>query len=615
MFPRLENIPVASLDTETTGLKWQEDEVFGVALSVPGEDWYWDVRKEPQVLDWLRDQVVPNVGKFVNHHMKFDLHMLREAGVEIDPAKCECTMIRSALIDEHRKQYDLDSLGRDYLKERKHNSIYQELADMFGGTVSRKAQMPNLHRAPVSMVSPYAKADTNLALRLWQAQEKIIDTSGLTQVWNLEQRLFPHVIDMEQRGIRVDPDAAERQIQALTLKINDLQAQLNATAGFTVNPNPSGSIHRLFEPYQSDGKWYAIDGTPLLTTGAGRPSLGADALKAIKHPAAPMVLKLRKLLKARDTFIRGHILGHMTPDGYVHPNINQTKGDETGGTGTGRLSYTDPALQQIPARDKEIAALIRPIFLPDEDQQWSYGDLDQHELRIFHHFVNNPKIVAAYAADPDTDGHTAVAELTGLPRNAPEAGGANAKQVNLGMIFNMGGGELADRMGLPFTWDTFEANGVQRDFKKPGPEAQEIMDKYYRQVPGVKEIAKKARAVARSRGYVRTLKGRHIRFPGGQFTHKASGLIYQGSAADLNKENICTIMEYFKAECPENRLLLNIHDEYSMSLAKDGKEATHLKNIKNLIQDRPELRVPLRIDFSVPSANWWDATKAEIITK
>ena len=185
--------------------------------------------------------------------------------------------------------------------------------------------------------------------------------------------------------------------------------------------------------------------------------------------------------------------------------------------------------------------MVRPIFLPDRGQSWSYGDLDQHEFRLFAHYANPKDIIDAYATNPDLDMHQIVADLTGMPRSATRAGEANAKQINLGMVFNMGAGELASQMGLPYTIERVDFGDHVMDLKKAGPETLEIVENYYAKVQGVKEMARKARTVAKSRGYVRTLLGRHIRFPRGQFTYKASGLIFQGTAGDLNKLNICNV--------------------------------------------------------------------------
>lgn len=622
----LPQYPVVCIDTETTGLEWTKHKVFGVAISVPAcsleeliadpinapiESIYFDVRKEGAKYRLLK-KIAPDLRRVVNHHMKFDVHMLANDGVLINTKEAECTMIRACLINEHLLQYSLDALGAKYLGIRKVEDIYEKLAALFGGLATRKAQMPNLFRAPPSLVAPYAVRDTELALRLWAWQEGEIRRQDLGDVWSLERRLFSYIVRMERRGIPVDPDEAEKRADMLTTKIDVAQKELNKLAGFEVNPNPSASITKLFEPREVEGRWYANDGTPLGKTPAGKPSLGAEALELMQNPAAKMVLRLRKMIKTRDTFIRGHILGHMH-NGRVHPNINQTKGDD-GGTGTGRLSYTGPALQQIPSRDKETAALVRPIFVPEVGHGWTYGDLDQHELRIFHHYVNNPKVVQSYQEDPNLDGHQIVADLTGLPRNAPKSGGANAKQMNLAMVFNMGGGTLAAKMGLPFTWDSFEdGKGQVHEYMKAGPEAQAIIDTYYGMVPGVKEIASKARTIAKSRGYVKTIKGRHIRFPGGNFTHKASGLVYQGSAADLNKENIMRLTDYLDSECPEAALLLNIHDEYSISIPRGADWRKICRDMRAEIQNRPELRIPIRIDFSELGDNWWDATTRPIV--
>lgn len=620
IFPRLRNYEQVAIDCESTGLEWARgDKAFGVSIALPnGYSEYYDLRKDLKAFQWLREEV-PQIRRPVNHNISFDIHMLRTVDIRIDPKVAECTQIRAALINEHLMSYSLDSLASKYLGENKVDDIYAELAALFGGKPTRKAQAPNFHRAPESMMRRYARVDAELALKLWQWQEEEISRQDLRQVWELEMRLQPHVIASESVGIRIDEELANQRVKDIDRIVQQTQKELNRIAGFEVNPNPSGSIKRLFEPYKEGDQWYAKDGTPIDTTDAGQPSLGKEALKKIKHPAAGLILKARKLMKTRDTFISGHILANAV-DGYVHPNINQTKGDNgdgTEGTGTGRLSYTRPALQQIPSRDKEVAALVRPIFLPDPGQKWTYGDLDQHEFRIFAHYANPKSLIDAYAANPDLDMHQIVADMTGMPRSAPEAGGANAKQINLAMVFNMGGGELASQMNLPYHWETamFDGEREERRFKKAGDEALEVMETYYRAVPGVREVARRAGSLAKSRGYVKTMYGRKIRFPGGMFTYKASGLVYQGTAADFNKRNICEIAEYIESECPHNRFLLNIHDEYSMSMLDEGDiTVRHLREMKRLVQDKG-LRVPIRIDFGGLAANWWEATRQDVITR
>lgn len=623
-FPDLTRFPVVSIDTETTGTDWTHDKVFGVSVSTPdGADYYYDVRETPKALEWLADQA-PRIPLVVNHNTKFDIHMLMNENVFINTNKIECTMINACLIDEHLRQYNLDAVAKKYLGSKKVDDIYPKLANMFGGEATRKAQMPNLHRAPSEIVAPYAKMDTRLALDLYFWQKKEMERQELEQVKQSEYRLFPFVVRMERNGIRIDVDRASRTKDQLLIRAKEINSEIDRIAGFPVNPNPSQSIHSLFKPVwkpKADGTGYfqCADGTIVPKTPAGKPSLGADQLRAMKHPAAAKILECRKLKKTANTFIEAHLLNRLVGD-RVHPNINQTKGEvgdgELEGTGTGRISYTRPALQQIPSRDRAVAEIVRPVFLPEEGHGWSYGDLDQHEYRVFAHYSNAPRLIQAYKDNPDLDIHQAVADLTGLPRSAKRSGQANAKQVNLGMVFCMGGGLLAEKMGLPFTWEEFtDRKGEVHRYRKAGPEAQAVMDRYYEIVPGVRRVARQATSIAKSRGYVRTMGGRHIRFPNGEFTHKASGLIYQGTSADFNKEDICRACEYLDSECPEARFLLNIHDEFSMSFPMDGFHVKHLKEIKAEIERRPELRVPIRVDFSELGANWWEATEAPKCTK
>lgn len=631
---QLHDCPVVAVDTETTGVEWTRHQVFGVAISVPDcaieqlvadplgapiKNYYFDVRRRPDIYEALRE-VAPRIQRVVAHHAKFDLHMLLNDGAKIDPERVDCTMIRASLIDEHLLRYDLDSLAQRCLGIGKDEDIYKDLAQLFGGRATRNAQMDNLHRAPVELVARYAKQDTEVALRLWAWQEGEIERQNLGQVWGLEKRLFPHVLAMERHGIRIDVERAQLQAELLEEQADRVLAEIKQIAGFPVNPNPSGDMIKLFKPKwdKKRGVWVAVDGTVLETTPGGKPSLNADALRRMRHPAAGKILQVRKMLKTAGTFIRGHMLGH-EHRGRVHPNINQTKGDDTGGTGTGRLSYTKPALQQIPSRDREVAERVRQAFLPDEGCGWAHGDLDQHELRIFHHYVNNPDVVRTYRENPDTDGHQMVADMTGLPRDAPADGGPNAKQLGLGAVFNMGRGEMASEMGLPWEWASFQdRDGRMVEYKKPGPAAEEVLDHFYRVVPGIKEMATKATAIARTRGYVRTMFGRHIRFPDGMFVYKASGLVYQGSSADLVKLDIINVCEYLAAECPGGALLLSIHDEQNISIPRGPREVEHVREIQRLIQERPgcpvNLRIPIRADFGALSENWWEATQAEPIT-
>lgn len=604
-FPRIDSGSVIVLDYETTGVHFWKDRAFSFAVATEDlSTWYWDIRETPRAVDWLAD-TLPKCKTVVAHNAKFEAHFTRElTGLRDIP--WDCTMIRAALIDEHEPTYALDFLARKYCGVSKDSEIYSELAELFGGRPTRNAQMENLHRAPSGIVGRYAKQDAYATMKLYQWQQTKI--GELTRIHRLERDLLHVLLDMEEGGVEVDVERAEKAVDDLTMKIGTAQRSLNDLAGFEVNPNPSGSITKLFSPkLGSDNEWYLVDGTRASKTDGGKASIDADCLRRMKHPAAKMILDLRKMLKTRDTFLKGHVLGHHS-DGVVHCNFNQTKNDQDAGTGTGRLSVTNPALQQIPSRDAAIASVVRPVFLPDAGQQWLSIDWGQFEQRWFAHYVNSKDVLSRYAQDPKTDFYQVMADLTGLPRSPSYAGEPNAKQMTLASIFGMGPGKLAEEMGLPCTYEIDERTG--RTWTRAGPEALEVMEKFYGAVPGIRNFLAKASSIAVSRGYVHTQLGRRIRFPGGKSTHKAGGLILQGTAADAMKMKLVEIHKMLM-DTPA-RLLLTVHDEINISIPPHAEEL--ISRISSCYDDfssekcEMNCRVPI-ISSAVAAENWWEASK------
>jgi DNA polymerase I-like protein with 3'-5' exonuclease and polymerase domains len=432
---------------------------------------------------------------------------------------------------------------------------------------------------------------------------------------------MPYIIEREERGIRVDIDAAERAQRHLTGLIAPLQGKLNQMCKFEVNVNSNAGkdshMKRIFEPRQEGGKWFANNGEPLGTASSGGPSLARDVLQALSHPAAKLIVELRGLYRLRDTFLGQHVLGHAI-NGRVYPRINQNKGED-GGTGTGRLSYVDPALQQIPARDKFKSSIIRPTFLPEEGHKWVDTDKASFEVRVFASLVGakNPAIVDRFKQDRHTDFHQYVSDLCGIPRNMPAEGGANGKQLNLSIIFTQGEGATAEKMGLPWHWDSFLPKGKADKpenyihYKKPGPEAKAVIEKYHANVPGVREFSNRAKEKALERGFVFTQYGRRLRFPNGFKAYKASGLIIQSTAADWNKENWKLIHEALDGE---GEMLLNIHDGYGLSI-EEGREEEVARRVKDHVEQSPRSRVPLILEISHPGANWWDSYSSGVWIK
>jgi DNA polymerase I-like protein with 3'-5' exonuclease and polymerase domains len=525
------------------------------------------------------------------------------AGIHIPLALLDDTVIRACLINEHeasvfpwnRKRkpggYSLDYLCRKYLKKSK-----------------KEIDVENIANLPYEEAKGYATWDAVLTLELWEYQQKEIDRMGLHQIERLERRCMPVIIESQMNGIRVDLSAAECAMERMTPHITMLQTELNDTAGWEFNVNSGPQMIKLFEPTRTKSGWW-VGRNRIGITDKGAPSFRKEYLEELAEfdPRARMVTNIRSALKTRDTFLAKHILEHAIGD-RVYPTINQTV-RETGGTKWGRLSYVDPAMQQIPSRDKITAAIVKPCFLPDEGQVWLDYDLASFEVRVFAALVGmyNQYLVKLYQKDPHLDFHNLVSELTGLKRNAEYGGEPNAKQLNLSMIFSQGAGATAQKMGMETTDAEFtdEWGDVIR-YQRAGNDAYRIIDLYHSKVRGVRKLAETARKIAEKRGYLRTKFGRHIRFPKRYKSYKASGILIQATSADINKENWAIIDEALDGR---GRIVLNTHDSYSMSCDIDTLEDTQ-RDVKGAVE-REFLGVPLLLDLNGVGQNWWAALNNE----
>jgi len=602
----IQKYPYIALDTEATGLHWPVDRMFGFSMAAPdGSVCYHDIRDEPGRIGDLNFELSCFQGIVICHNFSFDYKMLHSAGIHMHLEQGDDTVIRAGLIDEHEHSYSLDKLCEVHLGENKLVSIYDDLAKMFGGRATRGIQMKNLVNAPASLVRPYGEKDAILALRLWEWQEAEIDKQDIRKIVGFERRVMVPIIKAEMRGVRVDANRAEAAITKLTLEIDSQQKQLNELVGFDINTNSPKQVKEVFKPTrQEDGEWYADNRQHLQSTESGNPSIDAEALREMENDErAKLILSVRSTIKTRDTFVAGHVLGHMVGD-RVYPHINQTKGDD-GGTGTGRLSYTEPALQQIPSRNKKVAAIVKPMFLPDEGKEWLSLDMNSFEVRVFAHLVNNPQLLQAYMDNEMLDLHQYVADLTGLVRNATYSGQANAKQLNLSMIFNSGNGAIADKMGLPWAWHSFKKENKVFKYKRAGDEAERVIAEYHQRLPGVKSLADRAKQAAEAHGYVQTKHGRKLRFPRKWKTYKASGLAIQATAADINKQ-----MWLITDEIDEGHLIMNVHDSYEFCVDV-GTDAEAMKSrLQQQVRESvPWFRVPLVIDLNGIGSDYWGSQK------
>jgi DNA polymerase I len=613
-------------------LTWWRDRVFGLSLSWLEDNgelrsWYGDLR-ESGVLKWAKT-ILPRLRLIVNHHMKFDFHMLREAQIHLPRDRISCTLIRECILDEDQFNYTLDEVAWRRLGRRKED-IWPELSRIYGGEPTKDAQILNLHRAPKDLVARYANVDSALALELWIDQHKAIKAEGLELIDQLETELLGVVIDMEHGGVRVDLDRAERSVPELGKLIDDSQKQLNRLAGSPVNVNSSPQVKKLLGVHKADdGTWRTKDGVLLEPTESGNSgSVKAEKLYQCTLPEAALIADIRSLIKAKDTFLQKYIL-QMSHKGYIHANINQTRTEEGDGTYTGRFSITEPALQQIQKRNKKMAAIVRACFIPDDECEWGCYDWSQKDFRIFAHYVNDSTINAIYANNAAADFHRVTADITGLPRDRDQkTGGANAKQMNLGLIFGMSAGRMAKEMFLPYTMQgtcrkchyhstqTVCSNCGSRVelFYHAGPEAQALFAKYHTNIPGANRLKQSVSSVAKSRGYIKTLLGRRLRFPNPNHSYKAAGILFQAQAAESMKAKMCEVARYLRDRPGQARFKLVVHDEYdfSMRMGRDPQIDADLKRILETFDgtgDYPlKYRVPILSDFGV-GPNWYEASK------
>jgi len=541
-------------DTEGTGLNMISgaDRATDISYAMgDGPVKYVDLRTDSPE-EFIK--MVDDAEVIVAHGTKFDAHSLRTIGIDISNKNLDCTLVRAQLIDEHKLTYDLDSLTGMKV------NIIDDLAAMFGGRATKNVQMPNLHKAPRDFKEKYAVGDVLAMRSLYRQQE-----GKLPPVHALEKEVLNVLIKMEQKGIRVDGDRLDKAKRDVQRLIDRTQKELDKMAGKEVNVNSTPQMRDLLiatevqdgrvVPKTKAGKCVLIDGTLADKTKTGGVSLNAETLEEMSHPIAEAILKVRKYRKIHDTFIVSQLMGHQTR-GRVHPNFNQTR------VVTGRLSCNNPNLQAVPKRDPEMKAILRPLFLPDDGAQLLKCDYDQSDVRGFAHYIysvtndKNHPILQAYQKDPDTDFHTFVSELLGIRRNPGPGGGANAKQINLAMIFNMGMGKLAKQMGLPYEE---EIGRNKKVYLKPGQEAIDVFNMYHSKIPGAADMAQMASSIAASRGYVTSICGRHLRFPDKRFTYKASGYLYQSFTADLIKK---AMVETAKIVVPQ----LSVHDELLFSI-------------------------------------------------
>ena len=602
-FPDLSDAKEIAVDLETydpnikeTGPGWAVGNgyIVGVAIAVDGWRGYFPIKHEgggnfdERILKKQVQRIMDLPCDKIFHNASYDVGWLRWWGVEVK-GKIIDTMIAAPLIDENRLRYSLNELGKDYLKETKSEGLLYEAAREWG--VNAKSEM---YKLPAMYVGPYAEQDADLTLRLWNHFKVELIKQELSSIFDLETRLFPCLLDMKTKGVRVDLTKAEKIKKDLQKKEDFLLFQIKKDTGVDVDIWAAVSVAKAF-----DQQGIRYERTPK----SDQPKFDKNFLSTHKHPLAKMVVQAREFNKARTTFI-DTILTHQH-HGRIHADINQMRSD-TGGTVTGRFSYSNPNLQQIPARNKDIGPLIRSIFVPDEGCKWGSFDYSQQEPRVLVHFAaltggglkGADEVIESYKTE-DPDFHQAVADMAGIDRRT-------AKTINLGMMYGMGKGKLASELGL----------GKE--------DTEDLFAKFHANVPFVKQLMEQATRKAENVGFLRTLLGRKCRFdlweprafgihkalPLWQaekeygrdlqraWTYKALNRLIQGSSADMTKKAMVDLYE-------EGIIAhIQVHDELNCSIDSDGEK----NKIKEVMENTVELKVPLKVDAEI-GPSWGEIKK------
>ena len=598
-FPDLRQYDEIAVDLETrdpdlkskgSGSVIGSGEVVGIAVAVQGASWYFPIAHgngpnmdRKKVLEWFKDTLASNAIK-IFHNAMYDVCWIRNLGIKINGLIVD-TMIAASLVNENRFRYDLNSLSWDYLGHGKNEAILNEAAKEWG--IDPKAEMWKL---PAIHVGQYAEKDASLTFDLWQEMKKEILAQDIESVFDLETDLFPCLIDMKFKGVRVDVEKAHQLKKTLLAQETALLQEIKKETQIDAQIWAARSIAEVFDklklPYERTEKTKA-------------PSFTKNFLSEHNHPLVKKIAKAREINKAHTTFI-DTIIKH-EHKGRIHADINQIRSDQ-GGTVTGRFSYSNPNLQQIPARNKDLGPLIRSLFIPEEGHTWGCFDYSQQEPRLVAHYASLYKfpsvfeVIDAYGDDVKTDFHQMVADMAQIPR-------VQAKTINLGLFYGMGKTKLQAELG------------VSKD------KAKELFDQYHAKVPFVKQLMNSASNRAQDRGQIRTLLGRLCRFhlwepnyfgmhkalpheealrehgPGIKraYTYKALNKLIQGSAADMTKKSM---LDLYKEGIIAH---IQIHDELDLSV----ESPEQVNKIIEIMENAVKLEVPNKVDYE-SGKNWGD---------
>ena len=561
--------------------------IVGIAVAVEGWSAYYPIAHEgggnmdkKLVLNWLQD-LFKQDSTFVFHNAMYDICWLKSSGIT-PPAKVVDTMIAASLVNENRWSFRLNDLAKEYAGIGKDESVLQAAAREYG--IDAKKDMWKL---PSMFVGQYAERDAESTLKLWHRMKIELSDQNLWPIFDTETKLFPCLVDMRFKGVRVDVEKADIIKKQLIEKENKILNKIKDLTGVSVELWAAASIAKVFDalklPYDRTEKTNA-------------PSFTKNFLSNHPNEIAQGISYAREINKAHTTFI-DTIVKH-SHNGRIHADINQIRSDD-GGTVTGRFSMSNPNLQQIPVRHKELGPLIRSLFIPEENHKWGVFDYSQQEPRILIHYAKLQRLdgineIAQAYESGEADFHAAVAKMAGIERS-------QAKTINLGLMYGMGKNKLMAELGL---------------MKEA---AEKLIAQYHKKAPFIKQLMQAVSRRADESGRIRTLGGRICHFdlwepttwgeglpkphaeaikeygPGIKRagTYKALNRLIQGSAADMTKLSIIALSE---AKIIPH---IQIHDELDISVESNE----HAKQIVEIMESSIKLEIPNKVDYEFGD-NW-----------
>ena len=582
---RIESAEIVAVDTETTSLNYMQAELVGISVSVEaGAAAYIPVAHRypgaPEQLD--RDKVLARMKPWlessatkVGHHLKYDAHVFRNHGIELGGMAFD-SMLESFVLDSTATRHDMASVASKYLGVK---------TTKFEDVAGKGAKQLCFDEVDIEVATAYAAEDADITLRLHQTLwPKLEETPSLQNIyWEIERPLINVLRKMEYLGVLVDAGMLQQQSQELAATMATTEAAVHKLAGGPFN---------LSSPKQLQEILYDRLGLPILgKTPKGQPSTAESVLQdlADDYELPKVILEYRALAKLKSTYTDKLPAEINSRTGRIHTSYHQAV------AATGRLSSSDPNLQNIPVRTPA-GRRIRQAFIAPPGYKLLAADYSQIELRIMAHLSEDPGLLAAFAADIDIHRATA-AEVFGIsPDEVSDDERRSAKAINFGLIYGMSAFGLARQLGID------------------RGQAREYVDLYFSRYPGVKDYMDRTRERARKHGYVSTVYGRRLYLPEidsrnhqrRQYAERSAiNAPMQGTAADIIKRAMIQVDEWLTSSGADARVIMQVHDELVFEVI-EPECAEIAREVQRIMESAASLSVPLKVDFGF-GANWDEA--------